>query len=479
MARPRGWLAFSSLALLLSAHHKRLQSADAVAVQVNGEAMHLKAASLSDIGATTINFVQYHNLSTGGGCQVLPDLSRRRACVGSLIASTLASDMFKEAISSWPQREASLSSATCQWWLARFFTHGDGYTRRFEMVFRDVATSSAELSSLSVSFLRHLSALPGGSRALVNLTLAFILDHIEVKSDRSNPVLLPPVPTRSPIDYADRSALCVVSVATSQSRALRRMNASVAANGLRLHILGLGMPWRGHGMKMTLLEEFLGSAAARGECDKDVLFLDAYDTLMLRAPAGLLQARFRAMGCGILFNGEVDCAPDRSLRELWPAHDSSTPLPFLNSGVFIGKASVIREMLRAVREDLALNFGVVDMQGVYQADDQRLYSRWFLRHQHVARVDASGMLFHTLHGFSSDSFVASANLLGPGAIWSHISHTSPLIVHGNGNGCSVLLSIVAQLEGVDWPPAVFLGKDPPRPVHAVEWRDCEWPFNSH
>jgi hypothetical protein len=259
---------------------------------------------------------------------------------------------------------------------------------------------------------------------------------------------------------------------------LRRLNASVEANNLQLHILGLGQPWKGHGMKISLLQEFLGISEIAGGCE-DVLFLDAYDVLMLQAPAGLLQARFRSLGGGIVFNGEVACAPDPSLHTVWPANDLGSPLPFLNSGVFVGKAAVVRAMLRDVTEDLASNFGVAaGSPAFFQADDQRLYSRWFLQHTHLARVDSAGLLFHSLHGFDAESFAVLPVGAAGAFVWSHATRTSPLVIHGNGNGCSALLSITGQLEQVDWPPLRLMGPDPPRPVHTSEWEGCNWPYNS-
>ena len=158
--------------------------------------------------------------------------------------------------------------------------------------------------------------------------------------------------------------LHVVVVATELKDELKLLHATATALGWELTILGLGEPWRGLGSKVQLLDEYLSDAAGNVEdANTDiVLFLDAYDVLLLRdaggfdhsAPLGAegdkpkpkpassdngkgLIERFLSMGgadgrpwngASIVFSAEKTCAPDKGLELLYPSKGPEPGKPF-------------------------------------------------------------------------------------------------------------------------------------------------------
>ena len=248
---------------------------------------------------------------------------------------------------------------------------------------------------------------------------------------------------------------------------------------MRLVVLGQGLRWGGHAMKIRLLRDYV---EAQGDC-REVLFLDAFDTLCTKWPASsILRERFRALNVGIIFNGESDLTPDPSLQSSWPRHLLRQPFPYLNSGLFFGRLETVRRMLSEVTEDMQQNFD--GSSDVY--DDQRLLQRWFLRNDGIATVDSMGLLFLSLHERQRDAVEerdVRVILLDnqPGALWGIQTHTSPLIIHGNGNGCLPFLRLIDAMETSEdkWPPIQHrTAAYPPPPFRTEEWRTCSWPWNS-
>jgi hypothetical protein len=245
-----------------------------------------------------------------------------------------------------------------------FFSGGASYSRAVEMTFREVAAAEPEVLEGALSLLSNL--YKHHELELAALTLSFLTQQPQHRDSGHE---------------AQTLGICAVTVATAFKPALARLNASLAANGIELFVLGMGMKWRGHGLKLLLLERFLAvednNLISKARYSH-VLFLDAYDTLVLEmATPRLILSRFLAFGAGVVFNGETECAPDPQLQQaFWTRnHHSLPPLPYLNSGVYLGDVETIRRMLDEVFVDMRTSFGLRDFDGMSKADDQRFLSR--------------------------------------------------------------------------------------------------------
>ena len=418
----------------------------ALDVLVNGASVALYASRPEGVADAVRSFLASHQLETGGGCEHLSEAHRRDSCFFAVLETALTEELMAEDVADTPP--SSL-------FLRRWLEQPKAYTRTLEMSWRRVLRANPTRATVILGELSD-------QYPLARLML----------EDQSAAAAAAEQPAEAASGRLPKKLLCTVTVATSVKPQLLRLNASVTASGMFLKILGLGQTWGGHGTKIILLDEFLASTEA-AVCT-EVLFLDAYDTLVLQATESDIRRRFRALlrgSEGIVFNGETECTPDPSIRSEWP---TSGPLPYLNSGVFMGSAAFVRRLVKESLEDIRDNFFLTSKSSMAQADDQRFYSRWFLRNQGTAAVDTNGFLFQTLHDHAAHSFVVSREL-GQGTVFSRSTGSAPLVLHGNGNGCGTLLSIVEQLGAVsDWPPAGFNSPA----VSASEKEACTWPFNS-
>jgi hypothetical protein len=217
-----------------------------------------------------------------------------------------------------------------------------------------------------------------------------------------------------------------------------------------LDVLGLGEPWRGLGSKISLLGAYLDNDR-RGITDDDLLlFVDAYDVLLLPAATNLRArwAAFESEAPGrIVFNAELNCAPDPSLMLVYPAPDLKKPFPFLNSGIYLGRVQDVKKMIIDVRADIThhhISFGA----DPYRFDDQRWFHRFSLASPDRVHVDMTASFFHTLHNINVENFD-----LGPEkTLVSKMSGTAPMALHGNGNGMGTFHDLTRALQDeFDWP----------------------------
>jgi len=142
--------------------------------------------------------------------------------------------------------------------------------------------------------------------------------------------------------------------------------ASAVANGFRLNVLGVGQQISMENMymsKMWTLKEVVD--ALLREIDKElqkrtlIFFIDAYDVLVSGTPSALVTKTLLSRK-KILFSGEKGCCPRVEnlmyhknyacdVDWLWP--ETTTSLPFLNSGMFVGFVTQVAIMLQEAKEE--------------------------------------------------------------------------------------------------------------------------------
>lgn len=86
-----------------------------------------------------------------------------------------------------------------------------------------------------------------------------------------------------------------------------------------------------------------------------IMGLDAYDILVLRNPAEAVE-KFKAIGCDMLFNGELAFYPDYGfngqkpyITEEWKnfeARVATSRFAYLNSGAYIAKTGFFRTFIK-------------------------------------------------------------------------------------------------------------------------------------
>jgi hypothetical protein len=289
----------------------------------------------------------------------------------------------------------------------------------------------------------------------------------------------------------------------------------------RFTVLGLGRRWDGLGCKLDWFIEYLrcllhrisyastpcppegdgrggyshGEERRSSSGDHLVVFVDAYDVLATGGcrSASHLKARFQSFGADVVFGAEKNSAPDAAVSLVqYPLddhhlisqreytednsndHDASAEvtalprnrqhLPFLNAGCYMGKAWAVAAMLREVILDLEtshLNGSAYSQEGrraLADVDDQRWFTRYFLRHRKksdvdvTAALDTKGVLFHSLHGLPRGVLVVDDS--HPGVVRSR--HTGlqkvavPCFLHGNAGGRNELKRTAATFQQSGW-----------------------------
>lgn len=110
-------------------------------------------------------------------------------------------------------------------------------------------------------------------------------------------------------------------------------------------ILGRGVEWKGFGTKLDVLKDFINS------CESDIiLFTDARDVVFAAGHDDILN-EFLSMDVKVLFGAETNLYPNKSLIH----GDEKNKYRYLNSGLFVGYTSYLRELFNSMQFDGATN----------------------------------------------------------------------------------------------------------------------------
>lgn len=158
---------------------------------------------------------------------------------------------------------------------------------------------------------------------------------------------------------------------------------------------------------------------------------------------------FRSFNAPLVFGAELGCAPDMGSMVMYDKPRRGQPFRFLNSGTYMGSAQSIREMLAEIALDISEHHSIFGASK-HRLDDQRWFSRHYLRNKGKLTLDTGGVMFHTLHDVAPELLVLDEKQAG--AIWSKYSKTSPSVIHGNGNGIGTFHDVSKRLVEAGWPP---------------------------
>ena len=213
--------------------------------------------------------------------------------------------------------------------------------------------------------------------------------------------------------FKDWKEFKVLSVATVSAKADDLVN-SARTHGINVELLGIGETWQGGvmadgpggGHKVHYLRSRL-----RNIDDNDIImFVDGYD-VVINDDAESLISRFKQFGADVVFGAEPPCWPDPSMTDQFP--QVHTRNRFLNSGGFIGRASVIKEMLRG-------DIGKGD-------DDQLYYQQIFLSKKFNIKLDVENYIFQCVSQTANALSVTTNN-----QIYNRETGCYSCVLHGNG-----------------------------------------------
>jgi len=219
--------------------------------------------------------------------------------------------------------------------------------------------------------------------------------------------------TENNIRFKDWNNFKVLTVATVSAKA-DNLILSAHNHNIEVEMLGVGEPWHGGvmadgpggGHKVHYLRSRL-----RNIDDNDiVMFVDGYDVIINDNQEELIN-RFKQFGADVVFGAEPPCWPDTSIAEQFP--QVHTRNRFLNSGGFIGRANVIKEMLRA-------DIGKAD-------DDQLYYQKIFLSGKFNIKLDVENYIFQCVSQSASALSVTENN-----QVYNKETRCHSCVLHGNG-----------------------------------------------
>lgn len=207
-----------------------------------------------------------------------------------------------------------------------------------------------------------------------------------------------------------------ITVATLPHPVLENLKRQVQMHHGTIRVLGsdenrpIGWQSRGNfGIKLGKLFDFLQDTTIPDAAI--ILFTDAYDVACFGDHAEIL-AKYASFSSPIVFGGEKHCNPDPSRRSDYPSPNLTTEFPFLNSGLFIGRAWALRECMEGyVYND--------------EHDDQRYWTGKYLRSPDMISIDHCAELFLNTVDMNMDAFSWDNHRV-------RYNDRSPTFVHVNG-----------------------------------------------
>ncbi|CDR33002.1 glycosyltransferase domain-containing protein [Criblamydia sequanensis] len=229
----------------------------------------------------------------------------------------------------------------------------------------------------------------------------------------------------SVIVSADESLpLHICTVASRPKPGLQQLLLSAEKFGLKVEVLGMGLPYKKNGQKLSYMKMYLENIP-----DTDlVLFVDAYDVIFL-ANENVIKDKFYSFNSPFVISAETNCFPFQELASAYP--ESPTLFKYLNSGTYMGYAGYIKFLLNEfiIEEDKS---------------DQGQLTKLFLRREHEITLDYYSELFMTLHGIRGNQIKLEKD---PKLVHCLLTGSTPSIIHGNGLGKKLYQHIFNTLFG--------------------------------
>jgi len=219
--------------------------------------------------------------------------------------------------------------------------------------------------------------------------------------------------TETAFTFKEWKEFKVFTVATESLKA-EDLIKSCKTHDVKLEMLGVGEPWEGGvmadgpggGHKVHYLRSRL-----RNVDDHDiVMFVDGYDVIINDNEQELVK-RFKQFGADVVFGAEPLIWPDDSIADQFPK--VHTRNRFLNSGGFIGRAVVLKEMLRT------------DIKK--KDDDQLYYQKLFLSGKFNIKLDVENYIFQCVSGTANSLSVSNNN-----QVYNSETGCYSCVLHGNG-----------------------------------------------
>lgn len=151
-----------------------------------------------------------------------------------------------------------------------------------------------------------------------------------------------------------RRAVHILTACNEYRQETLLLERSAEVNGYSFHVLGLGKPFAGVGMKLIWYDEALKKLVGREiPANEPVLLLDAWDTIIL-GPAEEFHEKLSSLNIleenAILCGADRICAPEYRLAPKMERHfpEPGTPWRYPNSGCICGSAAAVTALMHGL-----------------------------------------------------------------------------------------------------------------------------------
>jgi len=209
---------------------------------------------------------------------------------------------------------------------------------------------------------------------------------------------------------------------------------SCALNGLELVVL---VSKEAEFYSMKLKDQLLLAYLDEIDDDELILFSDGTDAIFIASEIEILD-KFSKFNADLVFSAETGCWPDKGMAKFYN-HDDNTPYIYLNSGGFIGKVGLIKELLCKNNEN-------DDENNSYS--NQYVWANCYLKKKDRIKLDTFCEIFCTLYTDFGEEFITSDIdkcysiksqwiennfLIDNHRFYNKITNTFPCQLHFNGN----------------------------------------------
>ena len=210
----------------------------------------------------------------------------------------------------------------------------------------------------------------------------------------------------------------IITVATKPHPMLELLTQQVKDGGGSLIPLGLEhdktIGWEASGnlgLKLKLVNDFLNEHDSKDI----VLFVDAYDVVFKGNVTDILE-RYKTFSKPLVFGAEKTCFPGEFYSK-YPEHTKEYPFRFLNSGLFIGTVSAIRECFQEY----------VYVDGI---NDQAWWKQKFLDRPDLIELDYNNTLFLNCCNVDKNTIILEDKI--------QYNDKNPLFLHFNGPSKAIM-----------------------------------------
>ncbi|KAK9887384.1 hypothetical protein WA026_022322 [Henosepilachna vigintioctopunctata] len=243
----------------------------------------------------------------------------------------------------------------------------------------------------------------------------------------------------------NKDDILVFTVATEETDGYQRYQLSAKEFGIKPIVLGFGQEWKGGdilrqpagGWKVNLLKKALEEYKGQ---EKVILFTDSYDVLFLNNLDAIVNT-FKTMDSKVVFGAEAYAWPKPELAEKYPVVTEGKR--FLNSGLYIGYLEQVLELLNRDH--------IEDTE-----DDQLFFTKAYLDEEFRTKIgmqlDHKSEIFMNLNGAENEIEIAKLESKETERyrLKNVITHTEPMIIHGNGPSKRTTLNYIGNYLPNAW-----------------------------